>query len=48
MDLLQEKLEPGYKVFVVPELATITVMGGYDIRPPKDPEQHALFSVASI
>lgn len=34
-----------YKVLLVPELVTITAMGGHDIRPPKDPKQHVAFSV---
>jgi predicted ATPase len=31
LDLIREKLEPTYKVLVVPELATITILAGYDM-----------------
>ena len=34
-----------YKVLLVPELATITAMGGHDIRPTPDVEKHVAFSV---
>ena len=45
MDLVREKLEPTYKVLVVPELATITILGGYDMQTHKSTEQVYQFLV---
>lgn len=46
LSMLHEKLEPTYKVFLVPELATLTAMGGYDIRPTNIVEKQVKFFVA--
>lgn len=45
LSMLQEKLQPSYKVFLAPELATLTAMGGYDIRPTADIQKQVNFSV---
>lgn len=40
VDLLHEKLEPSFKVYVVPEMATMTIMGGFSMHVRENPEVH--------
>jgi hypothetical protein len=45
LDLIREKLEPTYRVMVVPELATITILGGYNMATHKQLEDVVYFTV---
>jgi len=45
LDLIREKLEPTYRVMVVPELATITILGGYNMATHKELDDVVYFTV---
>ena len=47
LDLIREKLEPTYRVMVVPELATITILGGYNMATHKKLEEVVYFTVSA-
>ena len=47
LDLIREKLEPTYRVMVVPELATITILGGYNMATHKELDDVVYFTVSA-